>query len=188
MEGTKGKQFRVRGTRREGEERERDLNSRTPLRKLFSFHESLSGVIIVLEKRESETLSTDSSPVCVAWWVGRRCHSVGTQNGVQILQLPQQKGRGRQREGDALRDSPIYRPIAVVQNPDKMIESFVHPRGKSQIGRVRWTESQNTVRIKSRWRDLVGNSMAHRCCSLTLHSMHPTTLPTVMRNDKPTQG
>ena len=34
---------------------------------------------------------------------------------------------GRQREGDALRDSPIYRPIAVVQNPDKMIESFVHP-------------------------------------------------------------
>ena len=70
MEGTKGKQFRVRGTRRGGEERrgggerERDLNSRTPLRKLFSFHESLSGVIIVLEKRESETLSTDSSPVC----------------------------------------------------------------------------------------------------------------------------
>ena len=70
MEGTKGKQFRVRGTRREGEERrrgggerERDLKSRTPLRKLFSFHESLSGVIIVLEKRESETLSTDSSPV-----------------------------------------------------------------------------------------------------------------------------
>ena len=57
-EGQEGKE------RRGGGERERDLNSRTPLRKLFSFHESLSGVIIVLEKRESETLSTDSSPLC----------------------------------------------------------------------------------------------------------------------------
>ena len=60
------------------------------------------------------------------------------------------KGEGGRGRGDALRDSPIYRPIAAVQNPDKMIESFVHPRGKSQIGRVRWTESQNSVRIKSR--------------------------------------